>query len=239
MTPHIRPFVPNDSEEGRVVIDPTPGIATAAGYRLPIPAPYDLKQDPQRSANTYKIRAKTLADLSPFLKDILTPEERALLREIQAKSDKIIALINGNSCQAVKQGYEAELEAIQASMSAFGKHNSDRFVSLEERQNSARGKRLIYDQELRRIIERETIPACLPILKRALERVQAQMVHVFESERDLWKKYQVPIEETELARAVRDRVEQFADAVGNGLSGFSGEITPKSILGSFSIPADL
>jgi hypothetical protein len=233
MTPHIRPFVPNDAEQRPVVIDPTPGIATAAGYRPPTPAPYDYRKDPQRSANTYKRMALKMADLSGFFKSLPRQADLKLLLDIQRRSDVLIAAISANSMQSVAASYQAEVKALESG--ELARIHSDRWVSLEERQRSARDRNRVLDENLQAIITRETRPACLNVLREALELARAELHHLEVTERNLHQRYGIDCPESEVWRSVRDACENLAQAVDNCLIGFTGEVSPRGLLANFRI----
>jgi|GEM_PF-6975783 len=228
----MRTYVPPDSAPPihDATGDPTQAIAKAARYPIPPkPAP-DYRH---LSVNTRKLLAKRPADLSPFLKSLPCAADAKILLDIQRRSDALIAAISSNTMAEIAKAYERDVAALKSWEK--NRINSDPWLSLEERQASARDRNKILDAELQLIISSETKPACLRVLREARELARAQFIHVQETERDLWQKYGVAHEESELFRAVRDTVDTLVQAVENHLSGFTGDVTPRGLLANFGI----
>ena len=210
-------------------LDPTVDLAKAAGAPLPSAAE---RNRPHR--NTSKLLAKQKADFSPFLASVLTSEDRTALKKIQKESEELIALITENAPMTIKDRFEAETLRLSRDRNV-AKHLQGELKSIEERMAEGRARVRIATLALDLIIAERTKPAVLAVLEKALAVARGEREHFERVDAELWQRYGIGREETEVSRAVRDAVDALENAVSTRLGHSSGELTPRNLLGNYGI----
>ena len=171
--------------------------------------------------------------------EIILDGEAAQLAALETECVRLISMMTENSPSGVQDAFNnsrAELmnsldSGVRLTVSAM----NDQGRILEFLKEEARSRNRVAAQALEILLQREVWPACLRVLARVPQFIEAELLAVAGGECRAGERYGVPYEPTRFALGIRDAIERAEWRIAAGSSGMSGELKPSRILAEVGI----
>lgn len=188
-------------------------------------------------------RVNTAVDLSSVFaehrQEIIVDDEAKKLADLETECVRLIGLMTENSPSGIQDAYindRAELmNALDAGTRLTVAALDGQGKILQFLQEEARGRYRVAAEALEILLRREVWPACLRVMARVPQFIEAELLAVASSECRAGERFGVPYEPSRLATGIRDSLERVEGRIVAGSSSVTGELTPSRILGELGI----
>lgn len=214
---------------------PKPNAAQLEPYRMPAKLPARtaleiLARDSQRAHVTGITRCRKMASFKTVLAGgkFIEDEEREILLALEKKCAELILLIRSNATDVVKAKFDDEKN--RASRGELSASQIKAHGSLETALDEARRIRGLAGSALQGIVNERLRPMFALIGGRAVAAMEKDAEATVATIQKLWERHEIPIEESEIERALRDRIAALKENVATQFAGLAGEVLPSGFL---------